>query len=218
MRPISFLLVGAAIAAAATPVFGQDLARQVTFNRDIAPIVFAHCVSCHRPDDVGPFSLLNYRDARQHATQIERATASRVMPPWKPRRGTAEFIGDRSLSDSEISLIRQWVDQGAVEGSAADLPPAPPVATGWRLGTPDLVVTMPAPYVVPAGGSDVFRTFVIPIPASGTHYVKALEFRPGNARVVHHANLGVDRTRSSRQLDARDREPGYSGSMERDAR
>jgi hypothetical protein len=86
------------------------------------------------------------------------------------------------------------------------------------VGIPDVVVRMPEPYTVPADGTDVFRTFVIPIPVAAPRYVRALEFRPGNASVVHHANLGVDRTRSSRQLDARDPEPGYSGSMERDAR
>src|SRR3954449_7263889 len=86
------------------------------------------------------------------------------------------------------------------------------------LGTPDLVVRMPQGYAVPADGTDVFRTFVIPIPGAAARYVRAIEFHPGNARVVHHANLGIDRTRSSRQLDARDPEPGYAGSMERDAR
>jgi tetratricopeptide (TPR) repeat protein len=89
---------------------------------------------------------------------------------------------------------------------------------GWQLGSPDLVVRMPERYAVPADGTDVFRTFVLPIPVSAPRYVRAIEFRPDNARVVHHANLGVDRTRSSRQLDARDPEPGYAGSMERDAR
>jgi tetratricopeptide (TPR) repeat protein/mono/diheme cytochrome c family protein len=194
-----------------------DDARAVTFDKDIAPIVFAHCVSCHRPGEIGPFSLLTYRDARQHATQIADLTARRVMPPWKPQRGPEAFIGDRSLSDDQIRILQQWVEQGAPEGNAADLPAAPEWSGGWQLGAPDLVVTMAAPYVLRSDGGDAFRTFVIPIPTSKAQYVKAIEFHPGNARAVHHANLGVDHTGSSRRLDGRDGQPGYVGGMVPDA-
>src|SRR5262249_54922827 len=122
----------------------------------------------------------------------------------------------------ELQVIQEWIASGAPEGDTHDLPPPPAslrtTDRGWQLGTPDLVVTMTQPYTVRAGGADVFRTFVIPIPTNSPRYAPALESRPGNARVVHHANLGIDRTRSSRQLDARDPEPGYAGGMERDAR
>ena len=190
----------------------------LTFNRDIAPIVWARCASCHRPGEIGPFSLLTYDDVRRHATQIAAVTARRIMPPWKPAAGKGEFQNDRRLTDEELQSIQQWIASGAPAGDAADLPPMPNWADGWRLGSPDVIVRMPEAYTVPAEGSDVFRTFVLPIPGSAPRYVRAVEFQPGNARVVHHANLGVDRTRSSRQLDARDPAPGYEGSMERDAR
>jgi tetratricopeptide (TPR) repeat protein len=190
----------------------------LTFNRDIAPIVWARCASCHRPGEIGPFSLLTYDDVRRHATQIAAVTARRIMPPWKPAAGKGEFQNDRRLTDQELQSIQQWIASGAPAGDAADLPPMPNWADGWRLGSPDVIVRMPEAYTVPAEGSDVFRTFVLPIPGSAPRYVRAVEFQPGNARVVHHANLGVDRTRSSRQLDARDPAPGYEGSMERDAR
>ena len=103
---------GAVRAAAAQPA--------VTFNKDIAPIVFEHCAPCHRPGEIGPFSLLSYDDVRQHATQIELVTERRVMPPWKPEPGKGEFIGDRSLTDAQIRLIHEWVDSGGKEGDPAD--------------------------------------------------------------------------------------------------
>jgi len=191
---------------------------RLTFNKDIAPIVWARCATCHRPGEIGPFSLITYDDVRRHTTQIAAVTARRVMPPWKPAAGRESFQNERRLTDAELGAIQTWIADGALEGDASDLPTPPQFTNAWQLGTPDLIVAMPAPYTVPADGADVFRTFVLPIPVATARYVRALEFRPGNARVVHHANLGVDRTKSSRRLDARDPEPGYSGSMERDAR
>jgi tetratricopeptide (TPR) repeat protein len=190
----------------------------LTFNRDIAPIIWARCSPCHRPGEVGPFSLITYDDVKQRAGLIASATSRRIMPPWKPERGKGEFEGDRTLSDRELQAIQQWVAHGAVEGDPGDLKSPPNWNAGWQLGQPDLVVSMPEPYFVPPGGGDVFRTFVIPIPSSRPRYVRALEFRPGNARVVHHANLGIDHTRSSRRLDLQDPEPGYVGGMVPDAR
>jgi len=140
------------------------------------------------------------------------------MPPWKPLAGQGTFSDARLLSDGEIALLQRWSSEGAPEGDRSLLPPMPAFANGWHLGTPDLIVSMAAPYSVPAEGADVFRTFVVPIPTDRPRFVRALEFRPDNARVVHHASLGIDRTRSSRALDARDPEPGYSGSMVQDAR
>jgi tetratricopeptide (TPR) repeat protein len=200
------------------PTVALAQAPRLTFTKDIAPIVWARCATCHRPGEIGPFNLITYDDVRRHATQIAAVTARRVMPPWKPLPGKGDFQSARRLSERELDTIQQWIAAGAREGDAADLPPVPAWREGWQLGTPDLVVRMPAPFAVPADGSDVFRTFVIPIPLAAARYVRAMEFHPGNARVVHHANLGVDRTRSSRRLDARDPEPGYAGGMERDAR
>jgi tetratricopeptide (TPR) repeat protein len=189
-----------------------------TFTKDIAPIVWSRCASCHRPGEIGPFSLITYDDVRRHAAQIADVTARRIMPPWKPVEGKGEFQSERRLTDTELRLLQQWIAGGAPEGDPATLPRAPAAVDGWQLGPPDLIVRMAEEYAVPADGTDLFRTFVIPIPVAAARYVRAVEFHPGNARVVHHANLGVDRTRSSRQLDARDPEPGYAGSMERDAR
>jgi tetratricopeptide (TPR) repeat protein len=190
----------------------------LTFNRDIAPIIWARCAPCHRPGEIGPFSLIAYEDVRRRATQIARVTARRLMPPWKPEQDRGVFQDERGFAPGELEKIQRWIAEGLARGDPRDLPPVPAWPEGWRLGTPDLVVEMPEPFAVRADGPDVFRTFVIPIPLTAPRYVRAIEFRPGNARVVHHANLGIDRTRSSRMLDARDPEPGYVGGMVRDAR
>src|SRR5437762_1726390 len=94
------VFAAAVVIAVAASAAADDV--PVTFNKDVAPVLFARCASCHRPGEIGPFSLLTYRDARQHATQIADVTARRLMPPWKPERGKGTFIGDRSLSDEEI--------------------------------------------------------------------------------------------------------------------
>jgi tetratricopeptide (TPR) repeat protein len=198
----------------ASPVAAQP---RPTFTKDIAQIVWTRCATCHRPGEIGPFSLLTYDDVRTRATLIASVVTRGLMPPWKPT-GRGVFQDERRLTDSERQTLLHWIAAGAPEGDAADRPPAPNWSDSWPLGPPDLVVRMPEAYTVPADGGDVFRTFVLPIPLTYARYVRALEFRPGNARVVHHANLGIDRTRSSRRLDERDPEPGYAGSMERDAR
>jgi len=183
----------------------------VTFNRDIAPIVFRNCVVCHRPGESAPFSLLDYAQARKRAGLITALTTSRFMPPWLPEHGAAEFVGERRLSEDEIALIRSWVAQGAVEGDPADLPPRPRFTEGWQLGEPDVVLSMDAPFTVPAEGTDVFRNFVLPIPVSTPRWVKAVELRPGNPQVVHHAVMQVDTSRSSQRRDEEDAEPGFPG-------
>jgi tetratricopeptide (TPR) repeat protein len=192
-------------------------AEPVTFTRDIAPIVFSHCTSCHRPGEIGPFSLQSYRDVRQRMTLVADATKRRVMPPWKADNAAGQFLDDRSLTAAQIQTIQDWTEQGGPEGNPADLPPMPSFPEGWQLGTPDVVATMPQPYSLRADGPDLFRTFVLPIPTTTARFVRAIEFRAGAGRGVHHANLGVDRTRSSRRLDAADPEPGYVGGMVPDA-
>jgi tetratricopeptide (TPR) repeat protein len=204
--------------AAAAITFANAAQPPLTFTRDIAPIVWRRCATCHRPGEIGPFSLLTYGDVKRRASQIADVTSRRIMPPWKPEPGKGEFEAERRLSDRELQAMRRWIAEGAVEGDPADLPPLPAWNSGWQLGPPDLIVTMPDPYTVAADGGDLFRTFVIPIPLARARYVKAMEFRPGNPRVVHHANIGIDRTHSSRQLDLRDPEPGYVGGMVPDAR
>ena len=182
-----------------------------TFDRDVAPLVFDRCATCHQPGGPGPFSLLTYESARQHASQIAAVTTSHLMPPWRANSDYGAFAGQHQLSAAEIDLLQRWADGGAVEGAARDLPAAPKTTEGWQLGKPDLVVTLPEPYMLRAAGTDVFRIFVIPLPVAAERYVRGLEFRPGNARVVHHANIRVDPTLASRRLDEQDPALGYEG-------
>ena len=208
------------VAAAASAPSAAAAPAAITFNQDIAPIVSRHCAGCHRPGEIGPFSLTTYDEVKRHAGQIGIVTSRRLMPPWKPVRG--DFEGDRRLTAAELDLIQRWIAGGTPEGAPPRPILNPPQSAtrnpSWQLGVPDLVVRMPEPYTVRAGGGDVFRTFVVPIPTDRARFVRAIEFRPGNPRVVHHANIGIDRTRSSRQLDAKDPEPGYVGGMVPDAR
>jgi tetratricopeptide (TPR) repeat protein/mono/diheme cytochrome c family protein len=192
----------------------QDGAPALTFSRDIAPIVFERCASCHRPGQAAPFSLLTYDDVRRRAQQIVEVTRRRYMPPWKPVTGYGgPFLDERRLTDREIQTIARWVEQGTPEGNPADRPPRRDWMEDWRLGPPNLLVTMAEPYLLRADGPSVFRNFVIPIPITETKYVVALEYSPGNARVVHHANLRVDQTPASRELDQADSLPGYEGRL-----
>ena len=192
-------------------------AQTVTFARDIAPIVFEACASCHRPDGPGPFSLTTYDDVRRRATQIAQVTRSRFMPPWKVEPSVGHFVGQRPLTDDEIARIESWVASGTTEGDPADLPPPPKAAGRWLLGTPDLVVRPDAPYTLPALNTDAFRIFAIRVPVTQRTYVTGIEFHPGNARVVHHANIRIDRTDAARKLDDADPLPGYDGLMPRSA-
>ena len=191
------------------PVDGGAQTSPVTFARDVAPILFQHCASCHQPEGHAPFSVLSYADVRPRAAQIASSVTSRDMPPWKPEPGYGVFAGERRLSDEQIDVIQRWVRDGAREGARADLPPPPRLAAGWQLGPPDLVVGLPE-YVLPAGGVDEFRNFVVHVPGTGTRYVRGLEFHP-NSPNVHHANVFVDPTATSRKLDDEDPLPGYDG-------
>jgi tetratricopeptide (TPR) repeat protein/mono/diheme cytochrome c family protein len=221
------LLFGVAVAAcqpARVPDARSSARDAPTYNKDVAPILFEHCATCHRPanpnagkspDDQwcvagAPFSLIEYRDAREHAKQIADATARRTMPPWLPERGAGTFSNARGLRDDQIAIIQRWAEEGTVEGDAADKPPLPKWPDGWQLGRPDLVIQMPDAYQLQATGSDVFRNFVVPVPLTANRYVRAIEFRPGNPRSLHHASVGVDRLRVSRKVDRGDREPGFA--------
>lgn len=181
----------------------------VTYTRDIAPILNAHCVACHWPGEVAPFALQTYADAVRRAKQLRVVTASRIMPPWKPNPHFGQFRGERRLTDAEISRLAAWVDAGAPEGNAADLPPSRRFLDGWQLGRPDLVLQLPEPVDIPADGPDIYQYFVLPSGLPTDRLMSAIEFRATNPRVVHHATVFVDTSGVARQLDAEDAGPGY---------
>jgi tetratricopeptide (TPR) repeat protein len=154
--------------------------------------------------------LLDYASARARADEIVQATLTRAMPPWLPEAGHGEFLNSRRLRDDQIALIQQWAEQGAPEGDPASAPKPPVFPEGWQLGNPDLVLKSAESYTLQPGNGDVFRNFVFPVPRSTTRYVRAIEFRADNPKVLHHANVAVDPARVSRRLDRADPGPGFA--------
>lgn len=191
------------------PPKGDEKAK-VTYARDIAPIIQARCLNCHRDGQVAPFALADYDQAAKRAKQIVRVTQDRLMPPWIPSPGHDKFVGERWLTDRELELFKTWADTGRAKGDDADLPPAPKFAEGWRLGQPDLIVMMAEPFTVPADGPDLLQNFVLPLDIPEDKLVAAVEFHPGNKRVCHHAVLFLDDSGTARKLDKATPEPGYA--------
>ncbi|MGC2371559.1 MAG: hypothetical protein WA474_20995, partial [Candidatus Sulfotelmatobacter sp.] len=148
---------------------------QVTFSRDIAPIIFRSCASCHRPGEAAPFSLLTYEDVKKHARQIAEVTRTRNMPPWLPEPQDLKFADEMRLPAAQIDLIQKWVDQGELEGNPADRPQPPKFVEGWRLGTPDLILKAEKPLVLPPEGTDTYWNFIFRLPIQETRWVKAIE-------------------------------------------
>jgi hypothetical protein len=172
---------------------GQSNDRQVTFTKDVAPILQRSCVACHRPGEMAPMSLMTYEDVRPWARAVKTRVVAREMPPWHIDRniGIQKFKDDPSLSDAEIQLIARWVDAGAPQGNPADMPPPRSFArTGeWQIGEPDLIIKFP-PYPVPASGPDLFGNLYADIPIDEDRYIQAIQTRSATQeshKVVHHA-------------------------------
>ncbi len=179
-----------------------------TFVHDVAPLVHRECASCHYDGGPGPFALVTYDDVSDHATQIVEVTQSGFMPPWLPV--APRFAGERRLDRAERDLLARWVEAGAPRGEGD--PPAPPEhASGWQLGQPDLVLQLDEPFVVPPDGLDVYRNFVLHVPEGPPRFVRAVELRPGDPKVVHHAVLRVDSEGKARQQDEAEPGPGFDG-------
>jgi hypothetical protein len=164
-------------------------AGEVTFTHDVAPVLYKRCAACHHANDIAPMSLLTYEDARPWAKAIREAVLSRQMPPWQADPHFGDFANDRRLTDVEIATIKAWVDGGAPQGDPKDLPPVPHFAGGWRIGQPDLVIPIPADHVVKVNAPDAYLYFTVPTNFKEDTWVTAVELKPGNRRVVHHAHV-----------------------------
>jgi hypothetical protein len=160
-----------------------------TFSADVAPIIYNHCSTCHRPGQAAPFSLLSYEDVKRRATLIVDATSRRYMPPWHatPAPGFPEFRDDRRLESADIATMKAWVDAGAPAGDLTKAPKPPVFPDGWALGTPDIELTYPTTVDVPADGPDIYRTVVLPLDRDEDAWVTAVDFEPSARKVVHHA-------------------------------
>ena len=211
---LSLLTVAALLLAAAQFINNANASgpAPVTFTKDVAPILFNKCASCHRPGEVAPMSLLTYKEARPWARSIKEKVVSRVMPPWHADPHVGDFKNDRRLTDKEVATISAWVDSGAPEGNPKDLPPAPRFTDGWQIGQPDVVLSMATPYNVPAEGTVSYQYFAVPTGFTEDKWVEAAEVRPGNRAVVHHVIVfvaGPDAAR--RRLGTLDRDGGFEG-------
>ncbi len=184
----------------------------VNYAEHIAPILNKHCVECHRPNEVAPFSLIGYDNARKWSPMIKFTTGNRSMPPWKPVEGIGEFHGENRLSEKDVETVKRWHDAGAPRGDAKKEPKTPTFKSEWTLGEPDLIVSSKAPYRIEADGADDYRMFVIKTNFPETKWVKAMDVRPGNKAVVHHVIAFLDTTGAAARLEEKNKDgkEGYS--------
>jgi hypothetical protein len=165
---------------------GRKAVKTATFNKDIAPIFHAKCAECHHPGEAAPFSTLTYKDVRPWAKSIKEKVVNRTMPPWHADPHFGEWANDRRLTPAQIDAITAWVDAGAPEGNAKDLPPAPQFTEGWGIGKPDVVIQMPDEFTLEANGPDEYQYFDVPTNFTEDKYIVMAEARPGNRKIVHH--------------------------------
>jgi Flp pilus assembly protein TadD len=205
---VAGVLLATAFPLAETNVHAEKAT--ATWRGQVAPIFYAHCTTCHHAGGSGPFSLTAYADVRRYMSVIEPAVTSRYMPPWLPAPGHGDFADSRRLTDDQVALVRDWIAAGAPEGDGA-APPTPVYNADWQLGPPDLVLETGAPVEVPATGTDLFVNVILPNPLKGTRWVRAMEIKPGSPRIVHHANVLLDRTASLRRDHPGDWQRGVPG-------
>ena len=183
----------------------------VTYANTIASIVNDKCVSCHRPGQSGPFSLLTYDDVSQHAATIASVIESGYMPPWKAVHTGIDFASDRRLSEQQKKQISQWIAADCPKGNTADIPPSPKFSSDWALGKPDLIIKLDQPFKVPASGRDIYRSFIFPVNLPEDKWIKAIELKPTARGAVHHALFFVDDGGNTKRPRDRDGQPGFRG-------
>ncbi len=188
-----------------------DVNAQRTFANDIAPIIYEKCATCHRDGEIGPMALTNYEEVQSWGPTIEFVTSSKIMPPWQPDPSYSTFLGENFLTDEEIATISEWVNDDMPRGDANAEPAFPDFPEGSVLGTPDLVLEMEEDWVHEGNFQDDYRYFVFPTNFPDDKVIKAVEFRPGNSKIVHHALLFEDVTGAAREKDDATPEYGFDG-------
>ncbi len=186
MSALAVFALGVVLASVDGRVVSVAAEPTATFAKDVAPILHAKCVNCHRAGEVAPMSLVTYEDARPWVRAIKTKVSARQMPPWFADPAIGSFANDARLTDAEISTITRWVDAGAPFGNAKDMPPLPKFTEGWQLGEPDYVINLPE-VQIPATGSDYFPTPNVTVDIPEDHWVRAIEIRPSNRLVTHHS-------------------------------
>jgi Copper type II ascorbate-dependent monooxygenase, C-terminal domain len=182
-----------------------------TYAKDVAVILQARCLNCHRRHQVGPFALETYEQARKRSRDIAAVTEERSMPPWKPTAGVGPKLKhDQSLTRAEIGILTAWADAGAPQGNPKDTPPPPSFAEGWKLGPPDLILEPGEGFPVAASGADIYRCFVLPTNLARDAYLEAVDYASDQPALVHHLIAYIDATGIGRQRDAEAPGPGYT--------
>lgn len=187
----------------------SQISAQITYADNIASIIYTNCSNCHRAGEIGPFPLTNYEEVSQRASMIKFVTQSRYMPPWQADPNYSKFLGETYLSQSEIDLIAEWADNGSPRGDIANEPDFPNFPNGSLLGEPDLVLEMTEAHLHKGNYRDSYYYFVLPNPLNEDKIVKAVEFRAGNKKIVHHALIFEDRNGIAQNTDDSTPEYGF---------
>ena len=184
MNRIRVAVALAGLIATASSAVAQSAAP--TFSKDVAPILYQNCTSCHRAGEIGPMPLVSFSDARPWAKSIATQVANGTMPPWHADPAHGTFLNDRRLSDKDRDTIAKWASNGAPEGNKADMPKLPAFTEGWQIGQPDTIWSMLEDYPIPASGTIEYKNFEVPTNLTEDRWAQAIEVRPGNRSVVHH--------------------------------
>ncbi|MSP63949.1 MAG: monooxygenase [Myxococcales bacterium] len=190
-----------------TPPQGTTL----TYFRDVKSIVDEKCTQCHYEGGIGPFALKTYEDVLAHKDAIRIQVASKNMPPWSPSKDCTEYVGDRSLSDAQITALTGWADQGAKKGTEGEYR-APAEAQAPKLSRVDLHMKLPVPYT-PTKSPDDYRCFIVDWTAQTTKYVTGFRANPGNSAIVHHVIAFLAQpadVAEYQKLDDAEPGPGYT--------
>lgn len=189
----------------------SSFAQRPNYSEDIAKIIYDNCTVCHRPGEIAPMPFTNYQQVSAYANTIESVTSIKYMPPWTPDPNYRHFLDERGLTNQEIQLIKDWVTNGVPQGNPSLEPPLPQFPTGSQLGTPDLVLSFAQEFTHQGNNQDQYQIMVLPSNLTQDKDIAAIEFRPGNKKIAHHAILALDTTGQARILDAQTPEYGYEG-------
>jgi hypothetical protein len=180
----------------------------VTYSKHVSRILQRNCVSCHRPGEVAPFSLTDYTSAKKHAAMIQEVVSEKRMPPWLADDKHGTFANKRALSQTELAMLNHWIDNGAPEGDPKDLPDPVQFTEGWGIGEPDAIFEMPVECTIKAEGSMPYQYFGVKTDFPEDRWVKAIEARPGNHKVVHHILVFIQYPK-----DRRSEQPDFKGGL-----
>jgi hypothetical protein len=190
--------------------FCSSYAQTVTWADNVACLFYTHCTSCHHTGGIAPFPMINYQDAYDNAGHIQEQVTAKTMPPWPPDQSYTNLAHPRTLTQAEIDLVNNWVNQGAVQGNPGNAPTPPTYSGAAQITNPDLSLRIPDFTLPVAMTNDVYRCFVVPSGLSADKYATSMEVLPGNTAIVHHVLLFEDTASTVDNLDANDPGPGYT--------